>query len=431
MVWSAGASAAIQATVDFSVLTKPKNQMGFMHGEVHEDPLTLNMASQLMPGIWRGSEASWSMSTMGVTQSGAVPVHIISNDWLDLAEKPDGACREKFLSRPLPFQDWNAWRLFVQQKAAELKQLQPTGEIWVDIWNEPDWPPFWPVRANPKCFSSRLLDLDGSKWLETFRIAEQILRQQIGPRVKIMGPSTAARVQTWTEKLVRFCAAKGCKVDLIGWHMAGGTQVGINQISSIASVMRKQLATNPTWKKGTAGPATKIIIAEYVPIKYRWMPGTMVSFWYAMERAGIDGGALSRWPDPNSKLDGLLDLSGNTRSTWWAANAYAQGRQNRVLVSTNNAYWSLIASRQGLSGGMEFLLGNNDQPVKPVSVRLTGLPNVRSLKVQIYNLPQSSDTEVMNNLPTPSTTTISVRSGQASISVTPPRGGAALVALGS
>ena len=412
-----------------------------MHGAVthyrfaDSNPFVIARANDLMPGLWRGSDAAWSIDTNVAVQSGATPIHILSNLWNSEVPTKEG-CKEMFLGRQLPFQNIAAWKAWVHTQSLELAAGQPTGDIWVDIWNEPDWFRFWPTTRNDKCFSKSLVDTDGSKWLATFLAAEQVLRKDLGSRVKIIGPSAATSVWSWSEKLVNFCASKGCKIDAISWHLCGGTQGSVDILPKNTKMLRDALAGLPNWKKATAGAATKIWMTEYLPSQYHLMPGGLVSYWYGLEKAGVDGAALAEWNDTNARLDSLLERDGTPRSMWWAARAYAVGRATRV-ATTNvlaTSSWSMLASRNGLTGGAELLVGNNAQTPKAVTVNLSGLQTVggtKTLNYQVRILPMvGSDGAAMPLLPpAASSGKATIKSGSAKLTLTPPRGGVLLVSI--
>ena len=438
---AAARSATISTQVDFSRLTHPKNQLGFTHGAVthrsnaaYRDTVVAR-ADELMPGLWRGVNQPWSFD-LGVAQdAGATPIHILGDEWNSSVSNPKPGCNEMFWNRPLPFQNLTVWKNWVAEQAAVLAANQPTGTIWVDIWNEPDWNRFWPTQRNDKCYSKSIVDTDGSKWLATFLAAEQTLRHTLGSRVKISGPSAATSVMNWTTKLVNFCAAKGCKIDAIAWHLCGGTQGSVDLIGKYTTQLRGLVARDAKWSKATAGANTLIWMTEYIPSTMRLFTGSYISYWYALERAGVDGGALAEWNDVNSSLDSLLEENGAPRATWWAARAYAMGRASRVYTQTSSGYYSLLATRSGIGGNTQILIGNNNVAANPISISLRGLNTLgwsKSVVASIHVLPQIAlnGSSAMPELPAAQAMRpVAIKSGAATIQVTPPRGGALLVNL--
>ena len=415
--------------------------MGFMHGAVthYSNAATrdavIARANDLLPGLWRGVNQPWSFGLGVVQDAGATPIHVLSGEWNSSVSNPKPECNEMFWNRPLPFQDLAAWKAWVAERAAVLAVNQPTGTIWVDVWNEPDWPRFWPTKRNDKCYSKNIVDADGSKWLATFLAAEQTLRKTLGSRVKIIGPSVATSVMNWSTKLVNFCAAKGCKIDAVSWHLCGGTQGSVDLIGKYTSQLRGLLVKDAKWRKATAGANTLIWMTEYMPITMRLFTGAYVSYWYALERAGVDGGALAEWNDDNSSLDTLLEADGTPRANWWAAKAYADGRANRVFSQTSSGFYSLLATRSGIDNKTQILVGNNDSTASPITISLRGLNTLgwsNSVVASLRVLPQIAlnGSSAMPELPAAqSLRAVTVQRGAATIKVTPPRGGALLVDL--
>lgn len=435
-------AATVDAQVDFSRQVQANNQIGFMHGAITHYSRASSRAAvsekaiQLMPGMWRGVNQPWSFNLDLAQSAGARPIHVLSGEWNSSVSNPKAGCDEMFWDRPMPFQDLNAWKTWVAERAQVYAQNQPTGEIWVDIWNEPDWHRFWPTKRNDRCYSKSIVDTDGSKWLATFLAAEQTLRKTLGSRVKIIGPSAATSVMNWTTKLVDYCSVKGCRIDAVSWHLCGGTQGSVDLIGKYTGQLRTLFRSNAKWRKASAGTATQVLMTEYMPAPAHLFPGAYVSYWYALERAGVDGGALAEWNDPQSALNSLLESNGTPRSLWWTAKAYAAGRSSRVFTQTQSGYYSLLASRSGSSGLAQIVVGNNNSTVKTVRISLWGLRSLgawKNLQTRIYALPQVAigKGSAMPTLPTPvvSKPLAVSSSGTATIQVTPPKGAALLVDL--
>lgn len=433
-------AATPSGQIDFAKPAQANNQLGFMHGRLADyrvadsNPLVMQRATELQPGLWRGANRNYSFDSDLVQQVGAAPIHILSNLWMNLRPDQTSGCKEKFIYDMLPFQDWAVWESFVKEKALEIAARQPTGPIWFDVWNEPDWWTMWPIRSNPKCFPTALLDRNFSLWMQTYARADRVLRKTLGARAKIVAPSTASDVIGYTHKLALYCARAGCRIDAIGWHMAGGTQASVDLIGSRTAEMRTRMIKDATWKKVMGGKTIPIWMTEYMPYDNRWMSGTMISFWYAMERTKIDGGAFAEWSDQDSRLNGLLDLNGITRPSWWAARSYALGRTSRVVTSARNTYYSLIAHRQGLSGKPEILLGNNNASAKSVPLSISGLrqagiADASKVLVKIFSIPESKG-KVMPALPAPTIKYVRVSGGKTSLSLAPSRGGSLIIQIG-
>lgn len=379
---SAWAVKDIQSGVDFARLTHPGNQIGFMHGRMgdpnlaYSNPAVIQKAKELMPGIWRGVDSAWSMNSESAMQTGAAPVYVLSDLWNANTPNPQTGCTNMFWNRPLPFQDIETWKSWVDEKIAQIAARQPTGPVWIDIWNEPDWPVYWPSRPNPKCYPDSIVDATGSRYLAVFAAAEKVIRQRLAGRARIIGASTATSTWDWTKKMLDYCSRAGCKLDAIAWHFAGGTQASVDLLPRYAGLLRKELSRNKAWIKASQGARTPLWMTEYLPVRYHLMPGSMVSYWYGQERAGVSMAALTDWRDQGSRLNSLLEEDGSPRTTWWAARAYALGRKSRVLSWTGSGYYSLLASRQGLGGKAQILVGNNLSVPRAQSIQLNNLGSI-------------------------------------------------------
>jgi len=433
------AQAAPAAQVDFARTASAPNQIGFMHGAMTDyhvaasTPAVIQRASELMPGMWRGADLPWSMDSGVALGMGATPVYVLSDLWNANTPNPKAGCKNMFWNRPLPFQNMQVWRAWVTQQINQIGLRQPSGAVWIDVWNEPDISMFWPAQPNPRCYSNRIVDRDGSKYLMVFAAAEKIIRQKLGRRAKIIGASTAGGAFDWTNKILLYCAKVGCRLDAVAWHFAGGSQKSVDLLGSYAAKLRSGLARNRAWRKASLGTRTPLWMTEYLPAPYHLMPGSLLSYWYAQERAGIAKAAICDWRDAGSRLNSLLESDGTPRSIWWAARAYAQGRSHRVATSTNSGYYSVLASRSGLGDVPQILVGNNAAASRTQTIGLSGLDKVgiTSRLVWSYHpLPVAVRGQPFPQLPDSQPGgSVAVRSGKAAISVRVPSGGMWVVDL--
>jgi len=437
---SAGAAAQGPTTaVNFNHLTHPRNQMGFMHGALgaywnsSSNKAVENRAKLLNPLIWRGNEALWSLNTKTITRTGAMPIYTLSAGWQAVLPNPKRGCSELFWNRNLPFQNWAVWKKWVSKQADHFAALRPRGDIWIDIWNEPDHPKFWPVERRDKCYSSHLVDKNGGKWLKTFLVAEQVIRARLGRRAKILGPSVSSKAMQWSSRLVNYCARYHCRLDALAWHICGGGQSGIDRIAPEVRRAKRLMKVDHNWKSvlGTNG---QVMMTEYASNSMHLRPAGLLSYWYALERSLVAASALSIWKEPDgSKLAGMLTAAGRPKPLWWAARAYAAGRRWRVASSTNNGYWSILASRHGITNGPEFLLGNNHTrrfKIKVLLRELDGLGFRHYIRVDVINLARTRSGVVMNKLPKGRRSSwIRVVHGSAALYLSPAPGSALLVSI--
>ena len=366
-----GAASAADpwVSVDFSRPQYVSNAMGFTHGGVLRlsPPLQQKFrarASLLRPGIWRGVPQLWSLDPHTVRAARAQPVIQLGDIWGLPGNWP-----------PVwPYQNLISYSTWVTQRAKNIKAWFPTGTVWVDVWNEPDTPRFWPTAKDP--------NLTG--YMHAFLTAEQALRRELGTRVRVIGPSTASRASAWTGRLVSFCAAHGCRLDGIAWHVNGGGPTAMAGLGHAMGRIRRMVSTDPHWRHVVRTPTT-FLVTEYLPAGKRHSPGAVMSYWAQMEHGTSSRGALAVWTSGDARdgiLDSLLDDAGRPRSTWWASRFYAIGRTERVRSVSSNALSPGLATHRGSLGGWEVLLGSWGAPGRWVELRLHRLPS-RPLRLRI------------------------------------------------
>jgi len=326
-------------------------------------------AELLHPSIWRGIVSSWSFSMKDVNDSGATPVIQLGDLWGLPGRWP----------KVWPDEDLPAWERWVRLKAAQIAKWVPTGPVWIDVWNEPDSAGYWPISRDPA--------LHG--WMNAFAVAERSIRSVIGPRARIMGPSTVSQSSYWTATLIDYCASHGCKIDGIAWHSLTGPKT----MSGLGSALRAAHArslSDPHWR-AVLGNYSRSYVPEYNPYDQRLSPGAMLAYWAQLEYGRADGAALSVWTRGGTAVDGvldaLLDIHGNPRSTWWAARAYALGRTSRVKASSSSPLTPVLASSKGSLHRREILIGDFSSAARTVSVSISGLKGRRQkFKLATYHV---------------------------------------------
>ena len=352
------------ASVDFSKRVHVGNALGFMHGGVKRLPADVQArvqarASELKPSIWRGVPQAWSIEPSIVKSVGADPVIQLGDIWGLPGHWPS----------VWPDQNLNAYSAWVTARAASIKAWFPTGTVWVDVWNEPDSRSFWPVGRDPKLLG----------YFSAYRTAERALRETLGSRVRVIGPSTAGSATLWTERLVEYCAHAGCHIDGVAWHANFQRASLMAGLGAAMRRVRARVAANASWRRVVRQPLD-FLITEYVSSSKRADPGAMLSYWGQIEKGGGGHAAFSVWKvdtPSDGLLDALLDAEGHPRDGWWAARAYALGRTSRVRTSSNSALWPVLASSKGLAGRRELLVGSWANRAGRVAVCMKGLPSRR------------------------------------------------------
>ena len=356
----AGVRPVATISVDFGKRVHVGNALGFMHGGLKRLPVVIEQrvesrASQLLPGIWRGVPQSWSLDPSIVRSVGAEPVIQLGDIWGLPGHWP----------KVWPDQNLTAYAKWVQARAANIKAWFPRGRVWVDIWNEPDSHAFWPIHRDPKLLG----------YFSAFRVAERTLRRSLGPRVRIIGPSTASNASMWTGRLVRYCAQFGCRIDGIAWHANFQKTSLMEGLGGAMQRLRARAQSDPRWRRVVRQPAD-FLITEYVSSGKRTDPGALLSYWSQIEKGGGAHAAFSVWKvdkPSDGLLDSLLDSQGRPRDSWWAARAYALGRTTRVRTATTSARWPALAASSGIGARPEVLVGSWGAQSGGVNVCMSGL----------------------------------------------------------
>ena len=334
-----------------------------LSGKLHET--ASRRAALLKPGIWRGVVRDWSFDMSDVNRSGAAPIIQLGALWGLPGRWP----------AVWPQDDLSAWNMWVRRKAAGVARWVPRGPVWVDIWNEPDIAAYWPVERDPQ--------LKG--WMSAFAVAEHAVRDVIGSRARVIGPSTQGNSNLWTGRLVAYCATHSCRLDAVAWHSLGGP-ISMSGLGAALRKARARASKDQQWRK-VLGPHPKFFVTEYNPYANRFSPGAMLAYWAQIEAGKADAAALSVWthngPAADGLLDGLLDSAVRPRSTWWAARAYAVGRASRVIARSSDPLVPAIASSRGAHGSREVLVGAWGPRVQRVSVVMKGISRRAHLKAKV------------------------------------------------
>jgi hypothetical protein len=270
--------------------------------------------------------------------------------------------------------------------------------------------------------------------MSAFAVAEHAVRDVIGSRARVIGPSTQGNSNLWTGRLVAYCATHSCRLDAVAWHSLGGP-ISMSGLGAALRKARARASKDQQWRK-VLGPHPKFFVTEYNPYANRFSPGAMLAYWAQIEAGKADAAALSVWthngPAADGLLDGLLDSAVRPRSTWWAARAYAVGRASRVIARSSDPLVPAIASSRGAHGSREVLVGAWGPRVQRVSVVMKGISRRAHLKAKVAVF-REVKAPWNGTLSAPSATPLKVwrrADGAVVATVVVPAGAAATVILG-
>lgn len=305
-----------------------RNVSGFLHGIEAERPPD-SLIDPLRPGLWRLGQLT---SYERVKRSGAQVVLVVSDTW---------GYPSYHGEHGWPPDDFAAWEATVRLLA---RTHRDKSLLW-EIWNEPDAPEFW--RG------------DYAAFLETYARAYRVLREELGPKALIGGPSLSRFDPELLDRFAAFCIARGCEANFLAWHELG------EDVSSLESHLRTARAR---YIEGLAYSALRtgaLHVNESVAQASQQRPGALVAIWYHLEHGGAAAAARSCWTDApgesncfNATLDGLLTpVRLEPTIAWWTQLAYAAGLGGRVESTTDNQAVTALASVGSSTSAPQLLIG--------------------------------------------------------------------------
>jgi xylan 1,4-beta-xylosidase len=342
------------ASVDFAEAVPARSAVGLLHGMDEREPPDRWIAP-LAPRSWRGDMESAPYDR--ASRFGARYILVLSDLW--------GYPGANWYGRQPPWQNLGSWARFVRDVA---RANRGRSLVW-DVWNEPDQPYFW--NGTEADFHA------------TYRVAYEVVRQELGPDAVIAGPSVSAFRWPWLVGLLEYCRQADCEVNALSWHeLARGG--GVRAIPDHLRRARRALVRNRSF---VPVGLRELHVNESVGRGDTLYPGEQLAYLAFLERGRADAAARACWPDPSGTdnclwhtLDGLLDArSSRPRGDWWTTAWYARGVPSRVAArSTSPEVVALAAARSPTARHAEILLGEyGDQP-QPVSV-LVELRGLRAL----------------------------------------------------
>jgi xylan 1,4-beta-xylosidase len=261
---------------------------------------------------------------------------------------------------PPPYEDFGAWERFV--RAAARTSRRADGEVLWDVWNEPNESWFW--RGTPE------------QLYETYRIAENVLRQELGPDAMVGGPSVYGWRSDWIDGLLEYCRTNGCQVNVLSWHeLSNGS---IPAIEDRLKWARENLLESSRYR---ALRIRELHVNEAITAVDQYRPGSVLGVMHYLEAGGADAAARTCWDDLSGKsncyndnLAGLLvPGTSEPRSVWWATKAYADGAGSRVLTRFSDPHVvGLASSRSDEPRSAQLLIAHmRGHSRRQVDVRIT------------------------------------------------------------
>ncbi len=245
-----------------------------------------------------------------------------------------------------PYADYAVWEAVVRSVARQYGT-----RVVYDIWNEPDIHLFWWLWPGATY----------EKFLETFRRAHDVIRDELGDEAIISGPSISFFSMKRLRRFADFCRDYGLKVQILSFHLLYQPDSLLPAVEEKIRQAREEFVDNPEY--ASVG-FEELHVNEYLmAYKQNVRPGSVLAFLRHMERAEVDGACKACWPHPVD-CDGLLDcyLGGSwtacgdgsmtgiltpdqePRAVWWAYKHYADGVTSRVWANSSDRRIMALAS---------------------------------------------------------------------------------------
>jgi hypothetical protein len=235
--------------------------------------------------------------------------------------------------------DWSLFDSFYDRLLADAQAAGMTDIEW-DIWNEPDWYPFW--------------DRPQAQYLEMWKRAYQRIRA-VFPNAVIVGPSTAGKPasggSSWWNTYLDYVKANNVEPDIYSWHDLPGDPV------TDADAVRSKLAAR---SMTTSRPFQ---VNEYASTSEQ-NPGR--GGWYIsrLERAGADG-LRANWASANNLHDFEAKLlTKNSAGQYlplgeWFLYRYYGSQTGNIVKVTPGTNTDALAAKDNTARNAKILLGSN------------------------------------------------------------------------
>ncbi|KUO19428.1 beta-xylosidase [Streptomyces dysideae] len=295
--------------------------------------------------------------------------------------------------------DWSLFDAFYDRLLADAKAAGMTDIQW-DIWNEPDWYPFW--------------DRPQAQYLEMWKRAYQKIRA-VFPNAVIVGPSTAFKPasngSSWWNTYLDYVKANNVEPDIYSWHNLPGDPV------ADAGAVRSKLAAR---SMTTSHPFQ---VNEYASTTEQ-NPGR--GGWYIsrLERAGADG-LRANWASADNLHDFQANLLTKTGSQYlplgeWFLYRYYGSQTGNIVKFTPGTGTDGLATKDNSVRNAKILLGSNGN-TGTVTVNLDRLDTTNvvengRVRAVVQRIPNNGGAAVTGPV-TVSDQTLTVSANSASVSV--------------
>jgi hypothetical protein len=296
--------------------------------------------------------------------------------------------------------NWALFDSFYDRLIADAQAAGMTDIQW-DIWNEPDWTPFW-ARSQ-------------AQYLEMWKRAYQRIRAAF-PNAVIVGPSTAGKPSGggsgWWNTYLDYVKANNVEPNIYSWHDLPGDPV------ADANAVRSKLSA----RSMTTSRPFQVI--EYANTNEQ-TPGRGAWYISRLERAGADG-LRANWASGASLHDFQANLlTKNSAGQYlplgeWFLYRYYGSQTGNIVKFTAGTNTDGLATKDNTARNAKILLGSNGNTGN-VTVNLDRLDTTDvvengRVRVVLQRIPNNSGGPVTGPV-TVSDQTLSVSNNAASLTV--------------
>ena len=363
----------VTVTIDLGTEKKITSVSGFLHGISQESPHD-SLVSSLNPKLIRSGNYYLSVYNRRPSLQ-AKSILVVSDLWHNYSNG----------GQFMPYDDYELYRQFLRDLIKNTRDLN----LIYDLWNEPDQTGeggFWKGTQE--------------QFLETYKVAHDVLREELGANAVISGPSSHWNL-VFIQSFLDYCLANNMTVDVLSWHEFQPD----NDLSKVRNNLRMARARYLHSEKYSSLGIKEIQVNEYgFHDKYR-IPSFILGYLYYLEEGKADGACRTCWTDCwNNTIGGLLsEETLQPTAAWWVYKLYAESITHRLASTTSNNYVTPIASlTPGEESIAQVIIGNHYHDiVSDFSVRFTQisevpeLKDVSEVKIKIYKIPDSEGEPVV------------------------------------
>ena len=373
-VFSSTATAQSIITVDFAERMEGASMSGFLHGIGEHTPHD-SLIYRFHPKLIRTGSKFFSVYDRLISLE-ARPILVVSDLWHNYSNG----------GQFMPYDDYELYRQFLRDLIKNTRDLN----LIYDLWNEPDQTGeggFWKGTQE--------------QFLETYKVAHDVLREELGANAVISGPSSHWNL-VFIQSFLDYCLANNMTVDVLSWHEFQPD----NDLSKVRNNLRMARARYLHSEKYSSLGIKEIQVNEYgFHDKYR-IPSFILGYLYYLEEGKADGACRTCWTDCwNNTIGGLLsEETLQPTAAWWVYKLYAESHQARVKSLSDNKFMTAIATltpNDSLIAAQLLLANHYHTPIINYEIHLHNLHKLSSahrishVKATLLEIPDTERSAVL------------------------------------